>query len=286
MKHYATSVYVLFFMSTALQFLSCLTVVLRGYTRSWKAFSYYLFCVTASSVAGLVAVFVSKEIYQYVYTGASLLEAVTLSLVVFEIMVKMLEPFEALPGRLVARFGFWAAVGISSAITLSVLVGHNALSQGVDPALAVERTVYLAAATLLWLLIFQARSLGVTWQSSVAEIAIAFVLYLTVQAAVRFVVMIYWTNAHVVDIANLLGQFAYMVSLCSWIWTMRHRDPDTVFILPEKVAEVHALASKHDGVPKEKIFAAVGIKIHKIEAEEQPMADAPEAEKSTKVVLN
>lgn len=282
MKHYSAGVYALFFMCTALQFLGCWTVVQRGYTKTWKAFTYYLFCVTASSVVGIFAVFGSKETYRYVYYGAAVLEAITLSLVVFEIMVKMLEPFESLPGKLVARFGFWAAAGISSAIMLSVLVGHNALSQGVDPSLAVERTVYLADATLLWLLIFQARSLGVSWQSSVAEIAIAFVLYLTVQAAVRFVVIIYWSNAIVVDIANAFGQFAYMISLCSWIWTMRHRDADAMLTSPEKLAEVHAMASQHGAVPKERIFAAVGIKINKIETD----ADPADTEQSAKAILN
>ncbi len=29
----------------------------------------------------------------------------------------------------------------------------------------------------------------------------------------------------VVDIADGFGQFAYLISLCAWIWTMKHRDP-------------------------------------------------------------
>jgi hypothetical protein len=146
----------------------------------------------------------------------------------------------------------------------------------------VERTVFLADAMLLWLLLFQARAIGVTWESSVAEIAIAFVLYLTVQAAVRFVVIIYETNDQVVNIANGFGQFAYMISLCAWIWTMRHRDPDAVYASPEKLAQIHALASQHGAVPKERIFAAVGIKINKVETDAEPVQPEP----SVKANLN
>ncbi len=282
MAHYSFSVYALLIFSTALQFFACWTALKKGYFAHWKAFSYYLFCMTAGSVVGIYAAFFcSTATYRIVYAGSAIVEAITLSLVVFEIMVKMLEPFEALPGRLVARFGFWAAIGISSAITLSVsLATYSSSATGL--ALTVERTVFLADATLLWLLLFQARSLGVSWQSSAAEISIAFVLYLSVQAAVRFVVIIYANNDRVVDIANGFGQFAYMISLCSWIWTMRQRDPATVQTSPEKLAEVQALASQHGAVPKERIFAAVGIKINKIETD----GESAECEQPAKVLLN
>ncbi len=282
MAHYSFSVYALLIFSTALQFFACWTALKKGYFAHWKAFSYYLFCMTAGSVVGIYAAFFcSTATYRIVYAGSAIVEAITLSLVVFEIMVKMLEPFEALPGRLVARFGFWAAIGISSAITLSVSLATYS-SSATGSALTVERTVFLADATLLWLLLFQARSLGVSWQSSAAEISIAFVLYLSVQAAVRFVVIIYANNDRVVDIANGFGQFAYMISLCSWIWTMRQRDPATVQTSPEKLAEVQALASQHGAVAKERIFAAVGIKINKIETD----GESVESEQPAKVLLN
>ena len=287
MNNYSPSVIALLFLSAALQFLACWTVLKRGYFAHWKAFSYYLFCMTLGSVAGIFgALYGSANTYRYIYGGSAVLEAITLILVVFEIMVKMLEPFDALPGGVVARFGFWAAVGISAAITLSVWVGTTTADLAWGPALTVERTVFLADATLLWLLIVQARALGVTWQSSVAEIAIAFVLYLTVQSAVRFIIIIYPTNERVMDIASGFGQFAYVISLCSWIWTMRHRDPAAVQTSPEKLAEVHALASQRGAVPKEKIFAAVGIKITRIETETEPVNQSAESDRSAKALLN
>jgi phosphate starvation-inducible membrane PsiE len=283
MTHYSSSVYALWFLGMILQLLACWTVVERGYFARWKAFSYYLFCMTASSGIGiLAALFGGREIYRYIYAGTATLEAIFLCLVVFEIMVNTLEPFESLPGRLVARFGYWAALGIAASVALSVSVGSHSAVLGVGPALTVERTVFLADAMLLWLLLFQARALGVTWESSVAEIAIAFVLYLTVQAAVRFVVIIYETNDQVVNIANGFGQFAYMISLCAWIWTMKHRDPMTVHTSPEKLAQVQALASQQGAVPKERIFAAVGIKINKIETD----GESAESEQPAKILLN
>jgi hypothetical protein len=287
MNNYSLSVYALLFLSTALQFLACWTVLKRGYFAHWKAFSYYLFCMTLGSVAGIFgAWFGSEDTYRLIYAGSAIVEAITLILVVFEIMVKMLEPFDALPGGVVARFGFWAAVGISAAVALSVWVGTTPVHLTWAPALTVERTVFLADATLLWLLIVQARALGVTWQSSVAEIAVAFVLYLTVQSAVRFIIIIYPTNEWVMDIASEFGQFAYVISLCSWIWTMRHRDPAAVQTSPEKLAEVHALASQLGAVPKEKIFAAVGIKITKIEAEEESGNQSAESVRSATALVN
>src|ERR1700748_3822798 len=147
---YSLSVYALWFLSTGLQFLACLTVLKRGYFAYWKAFSYYLFCMTLGSVVGIfAALYGSTATYRLIYGGSAIVEAITLILVVFEIMVKMLEPFDALPGRVVARFGFWAAVGISAAITLSVWVGTTTTMYLTwAPALTVERTVFLADATL------------------------------------------------------------------------------------------------------------------------------------------
>jgi phosphate starvation-inducible membrane PsiE len=283
MTHYSASVYALWLLGMIFQLLACWTVVQRGYFAHWKAFSYYLFCMTASSGIGIAALlFGGRDIYRYIYAGTSALEAITLCLVVFEIMVKMLEPFDSLPGKLVARFGFWAAIGIAASVTLSVSFGdHNAVL-GVGLPLTVERTVFLADAMLLWLLLFQARALGVTWDSSAAEIGIAFVLYLSVQAAVRFVVIIYHTNDVVVDIADGFGQFAYLISLCAWIWTMKHRDPDSLPLAPEQLDQVNSLASQPGVVPKERIFAAVGIRINKVETD----ADPAESEQPSKILLN
>ena len=73
-------------------------------------------------------------------------------------------------------------------------LGHDAFRAQrtyIEVPLTIERTIFLADASLLWILLVQSKSLGITWKSSVAEIAIGFVLYLTVQATTRFVVSIY-----------------------------------------------------------------------------------------------
>jgi hypothetical protein len=197
-------------------------------------------------------------------------EALLLSLVVLEIMVKVMEPFEALPGKTVARFGFLAVLGLSLAVTLSVMVHGHGLGQQVEIPLTVERTIFLVDATLLWILLFQSKSLGITWKSSVAEIAIGFVLYLTVQAVVRFVIPLYTDTSFVTNFANITGQIAYMISLCSWIWTMYRREPAPPHPAPEVLARIQDLAKDYDAVPKEKIFAAIGIRINRPEQEETP----------------
>ena len=74
--------------------------------------------------------------------------------------------------------------------------------------LTVERTIFLVDAALLWILLLQSKSLGITWKSSVAEITIGFVLYLTVQATALLMIELDSDNNLVVDIANAMGQFA------------------------------------------------------------------------------
>ena len=114
-----------------------------------------------------------------------------LNLVLLEILVKVLDPFESLPGRTVARFCFWAVLGISTAVAFSVMMPSGHKGPLIEVPLTIERTIFLADAALLWILLVQAKKLGITWKSAVAEIAIGFVLYLTVQSTTRFVVSIY-----------------------------------------------------------------------------------------------
>ena len=122
----------------------------------------------------------------------------------------------------------------------------------------------------------QSKSLGITWKSSVAEIAIGFVLYLTVQATTRFVVSKYQGLA-LRSIASEVGQVAYLIALLSWIWTITHRDPLAVPLSSEAVARMQKPGAEDNAVPKERIFAAVGIKVNKPGEEDGP-EEAPEKE--------
>ncbi|HEV2992001.1 MAG TPA: hypothetical protein VG759_26425 [Candidatus Angelobacter sp.] len=255
-----------------IQFWASWVVVKKGFYTSWKAFSYYLFVMAANSVI-LLAIkrFGSPTSYGWSYYGAGFIEAVLLSLVVLEILVKVLDPFEALPGRNIAWFCFWAVIGISVAIAVSV---SQPLPRNLyfTMPLMVQRTIFLADAGLLWVVLLQARSLGVTWKSSVAEIAMGFVLFLTVQAITKFLMGIY-LNELFQRIASGFGQAAYLCSLCGWIWTMFHRDPLPPAPSAETLTQMRAF-NPHALVPKEKIFAAVGVKINKLEPETE-LAPSP-----------
>ena len=248
------------------QIFACWAVLKRGFYDSWKAFSYYLFVMTGQTVA-LLAIYrlASQQVYSVSFFIGGFAEAALLSLVVLEILVKILDPFEALPGRNIASFCFWAVLGISLAVAVSVTLS---VSQPVkhsvyfDLMLTIQRTIFLADAALLWVVLFQARSLGITWRSSVAEIAWGFVLYLTVQSIVLFIAAIH-TNVVFISIVSEVGQIAYLCSLCSWIWTMFHREPQLSAPSAETLTQMRAF-NPHALVPKEKIFAAVGVKINKI----------------------
>lgn len=266
--YYSPIIYVIWFIGSALQLLSCWAVVKKGYFQHWKAFAYYLFLMPALSIPMIpIAIWGTFPVYTAMYVIGAVMEALLLSLVVLEIMVKVMEPFEALPGKTIARFGFLAVLGISLAVTISVMVhGHGSPPQ-VEIALTVERTIFLVDALLLWILLFQSKSLGISWKSSVAEIAIGFVLYLTVQATARFMILLYTDNS-ILTIANITGQIAYLISLCSWIWTMHRRDPAPPHPAPEVLARIQDLAKDYDAVPKEKILAAMGIRINRPDQEE------------------
>ncbi|HKD82255.1 MAG TPA: hypothetical protein VKH81_21360 [Candidatus Angelobacter sp.] len=256
--------YVLWLSIIVCQFLACWAIVKRrSFYRNWKPFSYYLFYMATSAVVMLgISQFGSRTQFIVGYSILDFLEAILLNLVVLDILVKVLDPFESLPGRTVARFCFWAIFGISTAVAVSVMMpaGHN--EAYIQVLLTIERTIFLADASLLWILLMQSKALGVTWKSSVAEIAIGFVLYLTVQATTRFVAAIY-QSPKLLSLVSEVGQAAYLIAVLSWIWTITHRDPIPAPPSPEALARVSKLSADDEIVPKERIFAAVGIKINR-----------------------
>jgi hypothetical protein len=266
MKHYLSAIdYALWLSIMVVQFLACWVVVKKGFYKNWKAFSYYLFVMAAESVALFgISQLGSRETYTLSYFIGGFTEAILLSLVVLEILVKILDPFEALPGRNIAWFCFWAMLGISVAVVVSVSQPSKHTTF-FDLPLTIQRTIFLADSALLWVVLFQAKSLGVTWRSSVAEIALGFVLFLSVQSIAKFLMGIY-SNWVLGSIAGKVGQAAYLFSLCGWIWTMFHRDPLPTPPSAETITQMRAFDSQ-TLVTKEKIFAAVGVKVAKAEPE-------------------
>jgi hypothetical protein len=273
MKAFPPSVYFLWGISLVFHAAACWLVVRRNYLAHWKAFGYYLFFVAISSAIMLPLSFVGSErMYAATYDLVDFVEALLLSLVVLEILVRVLEPFENLPSRTVARFCFWVVLGISIVVVLSVIVPptapHQRTSLLVHLPLTLERTIFLADATILWILLFQAKALGITWKSSLAEITVGFVLYLTVQSTSRFVMAVY-ENPVARNVANEVAQFSYLIALASWIWTMTHRDPLPPRPAEESLARMQELAKQDfEAVSQERILAAVGIRINKPDAEQ------------------
>jgi hypothetical protein len=278
MKHrFLTFDYAFLYTIIFCQLVACWALIKRKeFFRHWRVFGYYLFYMASSSILTLAIVWLgSRDAYAITYLVVDFIEAILLNLVLLEILVKVLDPFESLPGRTVARFCFWAVLGISTAVALSVMMPSGHKEAYIQVPLTIERTIFLADASLLWILLVQSKSLGITWKSSVAEIAIGFVLYLTVQATTRFVVAIYQTPM-LQSLASEVGQFAYLIAVLSWIWTILRRDPVPAPPSAESLARMQKLASQEDVVPKERIFAAVGIKVTKQgEEEDDKLAERP-----------
>jgi hypothetical protein len=253
--------YVFWYATILCQLVACFALIKRReFLKHWKVFGYYIFYMAGAMVFTLAVVrFGSPTAFAATYTLVDFIEAILLNLVLLEILVKVLDPFESLPGRTVARFCFWAVLGISTAVALSVVMPSGHRESYIEVPLTIERTIFLADASLLWILLVQAKTLGITWKSSVAEIAIGFVLYLTVQATTRFVMSLY--QGQIIRICSEVGQVAYLIAVISWIWTITHRDPVALPLSSEAVARIQKPDAEDEVVTKERIFAAVGIKV-------------------------
>jgi len=261
--------YVFWYATIFCQVVACGALIWRReFFKHWKVFSYYVFYMAGAMIFTLaVERFGSSHAFEITYSLVDFIEAILLNLVLLEILVKVLDPFESLPGRVVARFCFWAVLGISTAVALSVMMPSGHKQTYIEVPLTIERTIFLADASLLWLLLVQSKKLGITWKSSIAEIAIGFVLYLTVQATTRFVVSIY-PGPILRSISSEVGQFAYLIALLSWISTIMRRDPVAAPLSSEAVARIQKPIAEDNIVTKERIFAAVGIRINKAEADD------------------
>jgi hypothetical protein len=272
MKHQLlTFDYVFWYVTIICQVVACGALVKRKqFFHHWKVFGYYLFYSTGVAIFMLVmALFAGNSAFATAYSVLDFIEAIFLNLVLLEILVKVLDPFESLPGRTVARFCFWAVLGISAAVAFSVMMPSGKHGPLFDVPITIERTIYLADASLLWILLVQAKKLGITWKSSVAEIAIGFVLYLTVQATTRFVSSIY-TDRMLQSISGEVGQFAFLIAVLGWTWTIINRDPVGMPLSSEAVARIQKPHEEDESVTKERIFAAVGIKVNKPDENASP----------------
>jgi hypothetical protein len=270
MKHsFLTFDYVFWYATILFQLVACFALLRhKEFARHWKVFSYYLFYMAGAAVFTLaVEQFGSHGAFLATYAVVDFIEAILLNLVLLEILVKVLDPFESLPGRTVARFCFWAVLGISTAVALSVALPSTHRESYMEVPITIERTIYLADASLLWILLVQSKKLGITWKSSVAEIAIGFVLYLTVQSTTRFVLGHYQSRA-LVSICSQVGQVAYLVALLSWIWTITQRDPVASPLTSEALARLQKPSTEDELVTKERIFAAVGIRVNRQDEED------------------
>jgi hypothetical protein len=267
MKHQLlTFDYVFWYVTIVCEVVACIALIKRKqFFQHWKIFSYYLFYITSASIlTAAIEQFGSRSAFRITYSVVDFLEAILLNLVLLEILVKVLAPFESLPGRTVAKFCFWAVLGISTAVAFSVMMPSVHKNPLIEVPLTIERTIFLADAALLWTLLVQAKKLGITWKSSVAEIAIGFVLYLTVQSTTRFVASIY-TDPMLRSISSQVGQFAFLIAVLGWIWTITHRDPLDTPLSSEEVAKIQQPHEEDESVTKERILAAVGIKLNKPE---------------------
>src|SRR6266853_4563675 len=255
MKHQLlTFDYVFWYVTIVCQVVACGALIKRKqFFQHWKVFGYYLFYSTGVAIFMLaMALFASTTAFATAYSVLDFIEAIFLNLVLLEILVKVLDPFESLPGRTVARFCFWAVLGILGAVALSVMTPSGHLDALVEVPLTIERTIYLADASLLWILLVQSKSLGITWKSSIAEISIGFILYLTVQATTRFMVSIY-TGPMLRIISSEVGHAGYLIALLRWIWTITHRDPVDAPLSSEAVARIQKPHSEDQSVTKERI---------------------------------
>ena len=67
------------------------------------------------------------------------------------------------------------------------------------------------------------------------------------------------------SISSVVGQVGFLIALLGWIWTITYRDPLDEPLSSEAVAKIQQPHEEDQSVAKERIFAAVGIKVNKPE---------------------
>src|SRR5437588_11580205 len=80
------------------QMVACFAIIKRKeFFKHWKVFSYYLFYMAGASILAVAAYnFGSPAIYIVTYSVFDFIEAILINLVLLEILVKVLDPFESL----------------------------------------------------------------------------------------------------------------------------------------------------------------------------------------------
>jgi hypothetical protein len=81
-----------------------------------------------------------------------------------------------------------------------------------------------------------------------------------------------YTDQMLQSISGEVGQFAFLIAVLGWTWTIIKRDPIEEPLSSEAMARIQKTLEEDDSVAKERIFAAVGIKINKPEKPENPAA--------------
>jgi DNA-binding winged helix-turn-helix (wHTH) protein/energy-coupling factor transporter ATP-binding protein EcfA2 len=211
---------VLWLAAIPLQVAAYWVVIRRRFYRTWKALTWYLVFEIAESVVLKPLFLLSHRspAYFFGYYVFGIAETIFRCLLVLEILIKVLNPFEALSGRRIAWFCFWAVQGISVVIAFSA--NQPAGNTWYSWISIVGTTILMANGGLLAIMLFQARELGIPWKSPVVEIALGLILYSAVETVNRLLFYGYGNRA-----LNPAASVAYLIMLMGWIWTMLYRDP-------------------------------------------------------------
>jgi DNA-binding winged helix-turn-helix (wHTH) protein len=205
-----------------LEGVACWVAIKRKYSRIWRAFSYYLFFeLIRSSLLMSVYIIASRSpIYSSAYY---ILEATGItfkSLVILEILIKVLHPLRPLFGRTLAWFCFWAVQGTSVAIAF---MAHLPINQGWYSWInLLSMTILAANCMLAAVIVFQSHSLQIDYRSAAFGIIIVFLICNAID--VTSILFFYLRRSLILEpIRNI----TYVFSLIAWIWVMLHRNPLT-----------------------------------------------------------
>jgi DNA-binding winged helix-turn-helix (wHTH) protein len=207
-------------LSVLLGGVACWVVIQRKYSRTWTAFSYYLFFELIRSLL-LLAIYIEvpkSNLYFFAHYSFEAAEVILKSLVILEILIRVLHPPKPLFGRTLAWFCFWAVQGISVTIAF---IAHLPLNRTwYSWVYLLSMTILAANCMLAAVILFQRHSLQIGYRSAAIAITTIFLIY------------------NVIDISNMLSLYlygsrtlepiqniAYCFSLIAWIWIMLHRDP-------------------------------------------------------------
>lgn len=221
----------------AVNLLASLCVGYNGIQRTHRTFSLYLyFSLLTNIVLMSIPVGNGFAIYTWVSVSIDMVLCLLQAICVADLYRRVFGPKISLPARVPRDLRLWLAIATALSGVIGLVFWPRYGSQGYRALMAIQSAAGIVLALALLILIFYGARIGHYLRSTSAQIAIGFVLMLSINAISLPVVM---AGPRVFTFpAQRAGQFFGILAFGWWSWKFSKRQPVRVRPSPESVAEV------------------------------------------------